>query len=242
MSDKDLEKSGFTLLELSIILVIIGLLVGGVLIGSEMIKQSQLSRVTKDFQKYETLYQTFILKYNAIAGDFPRASQYWPSCMATATDCDGDGDGLIEGSPRYEMYLLWRHFNLAGMVPGNFSGVAETPEVILNKNLPTAPLDGSGYILRYNTNSIYGKQDNGLSLSSMPSCNGALNGPSLNAADAQSIDFKADDGLAATGNIRATIAPVPSGPCATLMSGCISGTVYDLGNPTVSCRLFYWFE
>src|SRR3984885_3925644 len=63
----------FTLIELSIVLVIIGLIVGGVLVGQDLIKAAEIRATVSQIEKYNTAANTFQTKYNALPGDVPAA-------------------------------------------------------------------------------------------------------------------------------------------------------------------------
>src|SRR3954471_15989161 len=71
-----LKQVGFTLIELSIVLVIIGLVVGGVLVGQDLIKAAQIRSAVSKIEKYNTAVHTFRTKYNALPGDIPNAASY----------------------------------------------------------------------------------------------------------------------------------------------------------------------
>src|SRR6185312_5200238 len=90
-------RSGFTLIELSIVLVIIGLIVGGVLVGQDLIKAATIRAQISQIEKYNTAVNTFRSKYNAIPGDIV-ASQAAAFGMATRSGAEGrgDGNGLVE--------------------------------------------------------------------------------------------------------------------------------------------------
>jgi len=79
-------KSAFTLIELSIVIVIIGLLAGGVLVGKDLIAYAEMRRFISDYQEYESAYNTFKLKYNCIPGDCVGAStDFWSWSLGGAT-------------------------------------------------------------------------------------------------------------------------------------------------------------
>src|SRR5665213_3036991 len=95
------HKTGFTLIELSIVLVIIGLIVGGILVGQDLIKAAEVRAQISQIEKYDQAVNTFRAKFNAIPGDMAvaTASQFG----FTNTNCTGgvgmrDGNGLLDGS------------------------------------------------------------------------------------------------------------------------------------------------
>lgn len=114
-------KKGFTLLELSIVLVIIGLIIGGVTAGQDLIRAAELNAVNNQINQYRVAINTFKLKYNQLPGDMTNAQSYWPSCVDNGVNtCNGDGDGVvIFGS---EGYRFWQHLSLAGLIAGSYNG------------------------------------------------------------------------------------------------------------------------
>jgi prepilin-type N-terminal cleavage/methylation domain-containing protein len=85
------RKQGFTLVEVSIVLVVIGLIVGGVIAGRSMIRQSQVMSVTTDVRSYISAVQTFLQKYNALPGDMATATNYWGYAGGAAADTTYNG-------------------------------------------------------------------------------------------------------------------------------------------------------
>ncbi len=118
MSFKSNNKSGFTLVELAIVLVIIGLLVGGVLQGQELIKQAQIRSTITELSQFDTAVNTFRAKYRQIPGDISKAAAFGLNCPDVGAVCttttenmsitttagadglggDGDADGSLESS------------------------------------------------------------------------------------------------------------------------------------------------
>jgi prepilin-type N-terminal cleavage/methylation domain-containing protein len=136
---------GFTLVELSIVLVIIGLLIGGILGGQELIHQSELSRVVTDIARYKVSVNAFKLKYNALPGDMVNATSYWGSAAScpggthTGTQtCSGNGDGKIDAGAYTgsEYTHFWQHLNLSGIVPSSYSPIWPTGSVSEGTYLP----------------------------------------------------------------------------------------------------------
>ena len=81
---------GFTLLELSIVIVLIGLIVASIVGGQALLRQSKLKTVFADYQKYKHGYDTFKMQFNGVPGDFKKAIQYGLSVK------NGDGDSILE--------------------------------------------------------------------------------------------------------------------------------------------------
>jgi prepilin-type N-terminal cleavage/methylation domain-containing protein len=92
------SQSGFTLVELSIVLVIIGLLVGGVLVGSDLINAAQIRSQIRQFDELNAGVATFQLKYGSLPGDLTpgpaAAAGFEPR---TGNNGRGNGDGVIMG-------------------------------------------------------------------------------------------------------------------------------------------------
>lgn len=154
-------RTGFSLVELSIVLVILGLLVGGILAGQSLIRASQLRSVAVEYDRYRTATLAFRDKYFAIPGDFSNATGFWgkddaycagDSGTASATGtCNGDGNARLSpgsASTTGEILQFWRQLALAGLIDGNYTGIAG-PSGGLNQrigeNVPASKLAGAGW-------------------------------------------------------------------------------------------------
>jgi prepilin-type N-terminal cleavage/methylation domain-containing protein len=131
------RQSGFTLVEIAIVLVIIGLLLGGILKGQEMIVQARIKNIINDLNGITAAYASYQDRYRAIAGDDLGAANRW-TLGAAAANANGDG-ALLQGSTGYndptnatepETRLFWWHMRQAGFIPGPTTGAGSptTPQ------------------------------------------------------------------------------------------------------------------
>ncbi len=152
-----MRQRGFSLIELSIVLVILGLLVGGILAGQSLIRASELRGILRQQAAYTTAMHAFKDKYFAMAGDFVNATAFWgrvgggtTQCANATTNsdtglptCNGNGDGSILS---HEMFRVWEHLAAAGLIEGSFTGISDpaggssmhTPGL----NCPASPANG----------------------------------------------------------------------------------------------------
>ena len=114
-------KQGFTLIELSVVLVIIGLIVGGISVGQDMLRHAEVMNVMADVHKFQSAVETFEKKYQTLPGDFSTASTYWSSCIDNGANlCDGNGNGMITEAS--ENIRFWQHLSLAKLIEGRYDG------------------------------------------------------------------------------------------------------------------------
>lgn len=235
------KRSGFTLIELSIVLMIIGLLVAGILTGKELIRQAELRSVVKDIEAYTIAYNTFKTKYDAYPGDMKNATTFWPS----GGTVNGNGDGKIVWGPLgwwHEPVLAWQHLSLSNLIQGEYTGQAAAPTTFKqNVNVPESNIS-SGTFLYYNepwgifgttyTNNflLFGKEYGG---------SGYPNGSIFVPHEAKSIDEKYDDGIAFSGRM---LGATGEGEAATTACSGKRSTAnpsdYNINNNTLACYFY----
>lgn len=113
-----IAQKGFTLVEIAIVLVIIGLLLGGILKGQEMITQAKIKNAVADFSGISAAYYGYQDRYRAIPGDDPNAASRWSGATS------GNGDGVVAGTyntgtSTAESRLWWDDLRRSGFVAGS---------------------------------------------------------------------------------------------------------------------------
>jgi prepilin-type N-terminal cleavage/methylation domain-containing protein len=255
-----MKRTGFSLVELSIVLVILGLLVGGVLAGQSLIHASQLRAVTTGYMRYVTATVAFNDKFSELPGDMKDATSYWgvsTACGGAVANgtCNGNGNGAVENaaavSTSGEVFQFWNHLALAGLIAGKYTGVAGPTNVVtgadsvLGTNVPKGPIETTGWAMYYQPNyagdvSTY-KFDYGNTLIFGGNNPGSIpDQAGLKPEDAWNIDAKVDDGMPGTGKVMAHEsygwANAANG-CTTSASNTDYSGNYNLQNSGLACSL-----
>ncbi len=100
------RQTGFTLVELAIVLVIIGLILGAVLKGQQMIENGRVKSVENDLKGVSTAYYAYLDRYKAIPGDDLLATTHVSSATVTAALGDGNGTRFFAINEAFHMQLL----------------------------------------------------------------------------------------------------------------------------------------
>lgn len=251
-------KHGFSLVELSIVLVILGLLVGGVLAGQSLIRAAQLRSVSTEYSRYSAAVNTFKDKYFAAPGDMRNATQFWgrlssnADCVTNSSAavnaatgaCDGNGDGVISiagytaasAGVSGESFQFWRELALAGLIEGRYSGV-DGPAGIYNVIAANSPSTKSG-------NGFWGMRGDFGTLAGHAQYFDRTYGnfywfqTSFKPEEQWNFDTKLDDGRPASGIIVSTDWRSASG-CTTAISSSDTAALYQLTNTNSSCGAFF---
>lgn len=193
------NNNAFTLIELSIAIVIIGLIVAGVVTGQSLVKQAQLRSIVSDFNKFTSATNTFRLQYNGFPGDFKNGFSYFSGTNCTdglivgsGSNCNGNGNGQIE---YWEAVKAWYHLSQAGLVEGQFSGLDDA------NMAPKGPISDSMYSMSNETGGT-ANPANAFAVGLLgPHTPDIQRNGMLTPQEAQSIDTKIDDGFAHSGSV-----------------------------------------
>lgn len=118
------NQSGFTLIEIAIVLVIIGLLLGGVMKGQELINSAKVKNLAADFKNTSLYIYSYQDKFRSLPGDDAQAASHVTNAtVATAITAGDLGNGRIDGkwdsaTTTNESFLFWEHVRLAGIATG----------------------------------------------------------------------------------------------------------------------------
>lgn len=165
---------GLSLMEITIVVVIIGLCIGGLLTGQTLMRAAELRSFYKETAQYKETILNFQKKYEYIPGDMPNATDLWGAadggdglgadCTSIDTTnsrltCNGNGNGQVQqlnGDPFvYEHFRFWQHLANADMTEGGLSGknnpgATTNRDAVPGKNVPASLSDGSvGYTIFY---------------------------------------------------------------------------------------------
>lgn len=190
------KQQGFTLVEIAIVLVIIGLLLGGVLKGQELINSAKVKNMIGDFRSTSTFVFAYQDRFKALPGDDQRANTNLTGGIVATTPAATLGNARINGdwnslTRTDESYLFWQHVRLAGFATGD-----PTP--------PAAPAAGDAYNPRNADGGRMGITGDAVN-TTVPNpwpANFYICSSGIQGRFARQIDTTIDDGNTSTGTIR----------------------------------------
>jgi prepilin-type N-terminal cleavage/methylation domain-containing protein len=234
-------KQGFTLIELSIVLVIIGLIVGGVTVGQDLIRSAEINAVISESNQYKTAINAFKLKYNKLPGDMENAQTYWPACTDNVFNtCNGSGNGIIESDFNnfHEGIRFWEHLARAEIISGTFdsspSGMMPGYKGFITGGydyLPGSKYEGARWIVGNLSGTGAEVVNNGTQALTLFRNNSSA---FLTQPDAFTIDSKIDDGRPYSGKVLG----VQWYSASTLY---VSSSEYALNRNDAACGILFEF-
>lgn len=188
------RQSGFTLVEIAIVLVIIGLLLGGVLKGQELINSAKVKNLAQDFRTIPLFIYGYQDKYRALPGDDTNATSHVTGATKATTPSGVLGNGVIDGhwdseTLTDESVLFWQHVRLANLASGPTS-TADT--AFLPRNT-----DGGRIGIESGSAALIKNADGTNLAGTYVVCSGAILGKF-----AKQLDITMDDGKTNEGSMR----------------------------------------
>nr|VFK36716.1 MAG: prepilin-type N-terminal cleavage/methylation domain-containing protein [Candidatus Kentron sp. SD]VFK40277.1 MAG: prepilin-type N-terminal cleavage/methylation domain-containing protein [Candidatus Kentron sp. SD] len=190
------KSSGFTLVEIAIVLVIIGLILGGILKGQELINNARARSLVDKVSATQAAYYGFFDRYRAIPGDMLASSA--TSAIGVSISSGGNANGWLDNpsdAPWLESNALWEQLSKAGFIAGNYAGGNVAP----NADNGVAPLNP------FNQPMVIGQTADYMGLTSSSVRLNMVLGRGIPVDLAREVDVKMDDGKPLTGTLRIAV-------------------------------------
>ncbi|WP_082668322.1 prepilin-type N-terminal cleavage/methylation domain-containing protein [Tepidimonas taiwanensis] len=207
-------QGGFTLVEIAIVLVIIGLLLGGVLKGQELIENGRVKEATNTMNGVIAAYNGYYDRYKRLPGDDGPAGTLTARGAAWTGIAAGDADGSIEVTAAQtftgagEQDEFWRHLRAAGLVTGSPADIGAA----------ALPRNAWGGLIGITNDVTQGRTAARLQI-----CFGNVPGKA-----AAQLDTNLDDGRPDNGSIRATLGANNQSPAGAAATGYNEGQTYTI--------------
>lgn len=236
------RQQGFTLVEIAVVLVIIGLLLGGVLKGQELIASARVRNLADQQAGIQSAYFGFIDRYRAIPGDMLPADA--DDAIGTTGLSGGDGNGRLPDpatsspSPWTELNAVWQQLAAAGFITGSYSGSTSAPAS--SDDAPPNVFNGLLVLGRH------GRYAPGTSSTSEPTRLVLTMGQNVPVDIARELDVKLDDGRPESGTLRNAVeTSSPAVYEAGNTTSCINGTpdpaIWDIQADGQNCNPAFIF-
>lgn len=232
------QQRGFTLVEIAIVLIIIGLLLGGILQGQELIASARVRNIADQNSGVQAAYYGFIDRYRQVPGDWnaTNAAQAIPGVTAGGND-SGRLDA-VSGSEWTEPLALWHQLSLAGFIQGNYIGGTGAPTAA-DSNL--APRNAfNGFLAMYRSDDY--------AVPATTTASERLNlvlGAGIPVDILRELDLKVDDGLPQTGVLRHSVSSGAAlGALAESLANCVDSStppVWNIAGNETLCNAVYLY-
>jgi prepilin-type N-terminal cleavage/methylation domain-containing protein len=243
------RNQGFTLVEMAIVVAIIALLIGTLVLGTDLAVRHELTRTVKDIKSYATAYQLFKDKYTSRPGDIPNGFTYFPTGCGTNANvnsvnagCNGNGDRQISEK---EGYRVWNQLALDKLIPGTYPGSALPANGTTYSggwvvNFPLNSRNGTkaaALIQYYDFSATIGtRKGNVINIGRDNAASTGLPDAALTGAAAYEIDRKMDDGKPFEGDLYGRAGTLASGTCTTTAAP----YDYQATGTNKTCSLYYY--
>lgn len=215
------KNKGFSLVELSIVIAIIGLIVGGVMTGKHILRSGEVQAVIAQSNEYKAAMRQFELLYDGLPGDLRNADSFWTGAT------NGNGNRQIEGEPSDEAFLFFDHLVRAELTGGSYLGIWSNGFVSGQRsgnNVAATKMKGGSIYVRCCSTTDYARDidfNNFVNIFSVYADDDDYRDGLITPIEALSIDRKTDDGNPDAGLIGASSGYNGSGYLAT---GCYTNT------------------
>ena len=234
------KQKGFTLVEIAIVMVIIGLLLGAVLKGQNLINSARVRSMADQNSSVQAAYYGFIDRYRAIPGDMlpADATAKIGTNNFTSTVPGGDGNGGLNLDDYGEASALWSHLSAANFIVGQYAGGADNDGAyIANTHAPVNAFGGRVLLWRTATYLASGTATNRL---------GFIVGRAAPASVLAELDIKVDDGKPESGVLRGTSGDTTTGETTSAdangqSTGCVAANIWDVSNDAQDCNAIYLY-
>jgi len=227
------KQRGFTLVEIAIVLVIIGLLLGGILKGQELINSARVRNLADTSTGVQAAYYGFIDRYRRIPGDWNATGA--ALAIGVPISDGGNDNGQIDnatGTENVEPNAIWVQLAAAGFIQGSYAGGTVAPT---NAN-GVSPLNA------FNNVMLMGRTDDFLTSPSVRLH--LVVGRGIPVDVMRELDQKVDDSNPETGDLRAVVdTGATFGPIAQQEAACIDtvNNIWDVTADAQSCNAAYLF-
>ncbi len=231
--NKVLKQKGFTLIEIAIVLVIIGLLLGGVLKGQELINTARVRALNNTVDGITAAWFSFQDRYRAFPGDYTQASVNLPGAPT-----NGDGNGLVGDaggvtSPA-ERAMVWMHLQSAGYITGGYDNAGALVANPDEYGCPVTVCPDNGFGSGMNLN--YGELRQGATGSN---AHELITGRGIPVEVIAELDRKVDDGEPTTGAMQLGIDGSNWAGSAACKTGAAPNELYQLQIPSSNCAAIF---
>lgn len=228
------KEAGFTLVELAIVMIIIGLLIGGILKGQELVANAQVTATVAQIKGLDGALSTFRDKYSVLPGDMTSPSTRLRDCTAAPCNDAGNANGRIDGitlvtapAVTNEGLVAFTHMAAADLI----SGVDINGNASFGSALPEAKI-GGGFWIGHNADGNIGqgitnnRPGHYLVLNALVGNVGSSSTTGITSTQAAQVDRKMDDGDPRAGDIQAT------------GQDCVASDLYQEADVGASCSVF----
>jgi len=220
------RSRGFTLIELAIVLVIVGLLLGGLFKGEELIRGARVRNLIAQEEEIRTAFFGFVDRYHALPGDDATADSTISCGLAPCLD--GDGNGRIEApnaSGLHEDILIWSHLSAAGFLNDRYTMADAGVSMASDANSPRSPY---GVHLQLSLDTDWGAPGNTANRLNLKS------GGQIPADVLAEIDGKVDDGRPYSGSFQ--FSPyAPGSLTAPVAANCVESGAWSVAGAEANC-------